>query len=308
MLLNERAGSIATPMPRIVEGNSRNLQDVEAFLRALEALGQHPDPNARELFTPGAELIIARAPGRLDVMGGIADYSGSLVLQLPIAEAVLAALEVTGDRSLRFVSLAGTQKIAASRKFEMRLEEFERAGVPIEYSEARAIFARRHEDHWAAYVAGTFLVLMREHGVHFRNGARILIVSHVPEGKGVSSSAVLEVAVMCAVLASINLKLDAREIALLCQKVENLVVGAPCGVMDQDHLGVRTKRSIARVAVPAGRCFRVRSHPFRNRDCRNRFGRPPCGHGRCLRRCPRGRFYGLSPDRGRCRLSGARVH
>ena len=28
----------------------------------------------------------AAAPGRLDVMGGIADYSGALVLQMPIAQ------------------------------------------------------------------------------------------------------------------------------------------------------------------------------------------------------------------------------
>lgn len=28
------------------------------------------------------EVFVARAPGRLDVMGGIADYSGSLVLQV----------------------------------------------------------------------------------------------------------------------------------------------------------------------------------------------------------------------------------
>jgi len=26
------------------------------------------------------DIVVARAPGRLDVMGGIADYSGSLVL------------------------------------------------------------------------------------------------------------------------------------------------------------------------------------------------------------------------------------
>ncbi len=32
-----------------------------------------------------AALTVARAPGRLDVMGGIADYGGSLVLQLPLA-------------------------------------------------------------------------------------------------------------------------------------------------------------------------------------------------------------------------------
>lgn len=36
---------------------------------------------------------MTRAPGRLDVMGGIADYSGSLVLQLPLAEACHVAVQ-----------------------------------------------------------------------------------------------------------------------------------------------------------------------------------------------------------------------
>jgi L-arabinokinase len=55
----------------------------------------------------------------------------------------------------------------------------------------------------------------------------------VPEGKGVSSSAALEVATMSAVAAAFDIEIGPREIALLCQRVENLVVGAPCGVMDQ---------------------------------------------------------------------------
>ena len=38
---------------------------------------------------------------------------------------------------------------------------------------------------------------------------------------------------MQAVAAAYELKISAEELALLCQKVENLVVGAPCGVMDQ---------------------------------------------------------------------------
>ena len=38
-------------------------------------------------------VLVARAPGRLDVMGGIADYSGSLVLQLPLAEACHVAVQ-----------------------------------------------------------------------------------------------------------------------------------------------------------------------------------------------------------------------
>lgn len=37
---------------------------------------------------------MSRAPGRLDVMGGIADYSGSLVLQMPIHEACHVALQM----------------------------------------------------------------------------------------------------------------------------------------------------------------------------------------------------------------------
>jgi L-arabinokinase len=55
----------------------------------------------------------------------------------------------------------------------------------------------------------------------------------VPPGKGVSSSAALEVAVMQAVTVAFDIEIDGRDKALLCQKVENLVVGAPCGVMDQ---------------------------------------------------------------------------
>jgi L-arabinokinase len=61
----------------------------------------------------------------------------------------------------------------------------------------------------------------------------MLINSQVPGGKGVSSSAALEVAVMQAIAAAFDLPVSPREMALLCQKVENLIVGAPCGVMDQ---------------------------------------------------------------------------
>jgi L-arabinokinase len=177
------------------------------------------------LFDSQRNIIITRAPGRLDVMGGIADYSGSLVLELPIAEATLVALQKDDARILRLTSEALT--------FEMPLADFERDGQPIEYDEARAYFKRDNTQQWAAYVAGVFLVLMRELGTRFNQGARVLISSRVPEGKGVSSSAALEVATMSAVAAAFDIELAPREIALLCQRVENLVVGAPCGVMDQ---------------------------------------------------------------------------
>ena len=74
---------------------------------------------------------------------------------------------------------------------------------------------------------------MRERSVTFSDGASIAIDSQVPEGKGVSSSASLETAAMAAIAIAFDVPLSADEIALLCQQAENLVAGAPCGVMDQ---------------------------------------------------------------------------
>ncbi len=215
----------------IVRGNTHDLSDVSEFLETLSTLADHALPQLRTFFNPRAELTITRAPGRLDVMGGIADYSGSLVLELPIAEATLVALQKDVARRISIVSFVDDETRALS--FEMPLEDLEREGAPIEYDEARAYFKRDETNAWAAYVAGVFLVLARERATRFNHGARLLISSRVPEGKGVSSSAALEVATMSAVAAAFDIEIEPREIALLCQKVENLIVGAPCGVMDQ---------------------------------------------------------------------------
>jgi L-arabinokinase len=201
----------------IVRGNAHGLSDVSRFLETLSTL---------TFFDPRAEITITRAPGRLDVMGGIADYSGSLVLELPIAEATLVALQKDEAPRISIISLVDNETRALS--FEMPLADLE-----LEYDEARKYFVRDETNAWAAYVAGVFLVLARERGVRFSHGARLLISSRVPEGKGVSSSAALEVATMSAVAAAFELEIEPREIALLCQRVENLIVGAPCGVMDQ---------------------------------------------------------------------------
>ena len=216
---------------QIVRGDAHGLRDVSAFVDTLGKLEEHSADDVKTLFDPRSDITIARAPGRLDVMGGIADYSGSLVLELPIAEATLVALQKSDERRLRIVSILESEALIVS--FEMLLADLERDGKPIEYAEARSYFKSEKSREWAAYVAGVFLVLMRELGTRFDHGARLLISSRVPEGKGVSSSAALEVATMSAVAAAFDVEVGPREVALLCQKVENLIVGAPCGVMDQ---------------------------------------------------------------------------
>jgi L-arabinokinase len=216
---------------RLVSGTSHGREDAAGFLATLDTLAERPERELRELLLPGADVFVARAPGRLDVMGGIADYSGSLVLQLPLREATFAAVQRDPQPRLRVVSLGAGG--APARVFEAALAAFERDGQPIGYAEARALFERDPATSWAAYVAGAFLALARERGVPLRQGARILVASEVPSGRGVSSSAALEVAAMTAVAAAFDVRLQPREVALLCQVVENRVVGAPCGIMDQ---------------------------------------------------------------------------
>ena len=215
-------------MYRVVHGDSSPEPDVQGFLDLLNNLADHPFAPARELFDTNADLIVTRAPGRLDVMGGIADYSGSHVLEYPIAEATFVAIQLNEQRTLNVVTLPTDEP---GRSFTMSLDVID--GPLIEYEAAREFFRQDGANRWAAYVAGVFLVLMRERNARFTSGANILISSRVPLGKGVSSSAALEVAVMSGVTKAFDISIDGRETALLCQKVENVVVGAPCGVMDQ---------------------------------------------------------------------------
>jgi galactokinase len=216
----------------VIHGRIDGYEDVAAFLDTLGRLDAHAAPDVRDLFSADRDLIVTRAPGRLDVMGGIADYSGSLVLQLPIREATLVALQGDPVPRLRIVSLQSDPALPPLT-FEMALADFEDEQGPVDYVRARTYFAQDPDRHWAAYVAGAYLVLARECGLRFREGARMLIGSRVPAGKGVSSSASLEVASMQAIIASAGVSLAPRELARLAQMVENLIVGAPCGIMDQ---------------------------------------------------------------------------
>src|SRR5215813_10425070 len=91
-------------MYSIVNSANHNLPDVRAFIERLNTLEQSPISEARELFAPRTELIVTRAPGRLDIMGGIGDYSGSLVMELPILEATFVALQRDPARRLKIIS------------------------------------------------------------------------------------------------------------------------------------------------------------------------------------------------------------
>jgi L-arabinokinase len=191
-------------------------------LDRLRSLPASDDSRLREWLAPETPVYIGRAPGRLDVMGGIADYSGSLVLELPIARATLAMVQ----RHAKPVLEIATVRDDGWHVFSMPMAALREPALG-------QWFAERGGDRWPAYVAGVVQRALEHTPVGDPPGLRVLVESTVPEGKGVASSAALEVAAMMATAALVGEDRSASELAEVCQWVENHIVGAPCGIMDQ---------------------------------------------------------------------------
>lgn len=181
-------------------------------------------------------MRISRAPGRLDVMGGIADYTGSLVCEMPLDRAAAVALQERPDREVQVFSF---NLLDEHKPFTLR--------IPLDSIANRSIDELRREFNesgrkWAGYLAGCLAILQDEKLIDLRDpkqkGINLALLSTVPLGAGVSSSAAIEVATMMNLLDHFRIDRDAAgvdpmRVASMCQRVENHVVGAPCGIMDQ---------------------------------------------------------------------------
>jgi len=188
-----------------------------------------------DLFSTEEKIISATAPGRMDVMGGIADYSGSLLLQMPIKQTTTVSIQKRNDGVFHFRTQITKKK---TNDFIIHLSAIKDNSL----IEAGKVIKSVVGGDWAVYVLGCFLVLKKERKISLE-GANVFIESNVPWGKGVSSSAALEVATMNALNQLYHLSLGKEELAVLAQLAENLVAGAPCGLMDQlsSHLGQKNK-------------------------------------------------------------------
>ena len=140
-------------------------------------------------------------------MGGIADYSGSLVLELPLAVATWVAVQASDAPTL--VVESGDAAAAGAARVSIPLEDIVPA-APLPYRRGPRRVSRDPGRAWAAYVAGALVVLQHEHRHRLRHGARVLVRSDVPFGKGVSSSAALDVAAFEALAAFAGVTIDDR--------------------------------------------------------------------------------------------------
>ena len=184
--------------------------DATALLR--EALGGEPDG-------------VWYAPGRVNIIGEHTDYNGGLALPIALPHRAYLALRRREDRMVRLVSSRARESVDV-----LDLDAVGPKGAPGEVHG------------WSAYIAGVAWALERD-GLGPLSGFDAALVSCVPLGGGLSSSAALECAPAVALDEVDGLALagpacapdDAGRARLVaaCVRAENEVAGAPTGGMDQ---------------------------------------------------------------------------
>ncbi len=160
--------------------------------------------------------FIARAPGRVNLLGEHVDYNDGFVLPAAIDRATYIAFSPSGSDGSTIVAADFNNQVT-SFTLQSIFSKSSLDGSPLEG--------------WAKYPAGVAWSLM-EKGL-LVDGMNAVFASEVPRGAGLSSSASVELAFGAAWMNLGGWKIKPMELALLCQRAENQYVGVNCGIMDQ---------------------------------------------------------------------------
>jgi len=153
--------------------------------------------------------FVAAAPGRVNLIGEHTDYNDGFVFPAAISLRLYVAASITNGPS----HLASTE-FDDTASFDTSIQQ------PGTVSG------------WAGYAAGVAWALGQQGFTNLPN-VNALVMSEVPIGSGVSSSAALEMAFGALWNEIGGLGLTLSELARIGQLAENRYVGVNCGIMDQ---------------------------------------------------------------------------
>ena len=150
---------------------------------------------------------IGSAPGRVNLIGEHTDYNGGQVLPLAIDRRTWVAM--------RAAPAARTSRIVSDARGAVQFDvnSIEKTGQ------------------WSDYITGV-LASFHSRGVKLPQ-IEAVVLSNLPTGSGLSSSAALEMATAITLADLIAEELPLRELALISWRVETEFVGVSSGVMDQ---------------------------------------------------------------------------
>ncbi len=180
--------------------------------------------SVHELFSrrfDGDATSVVRSPGRVNLIGEHTDYNDGFVSPMAIDRQIDLAVRPRDDGQV--VLYSGESTTAAS----FAVDDLARV------------------DSWGVYPQGVVRAFADD-GLAVR-GFEGVLVSDIPGGSGLSSSAALELAVARALADITDLEWDAVDMALRCVRAENEWVGVACGVMDQMICATGVEGSVSRI-------------------------------------------------------------
>lgn len=164
--------------------------------------------------TPTGEVGTWLAPGRVNVIGDHVDYAFGVCLPFATTMATAVAARKRDDSIVRMASQSPSGEILrAEVDLPDLLTPAGTDGAPL--------------PDWRGYIAGTVHALGA-------GGMDIAVVSDVPLGSGLSSSAALECAVAVAARDLHGLPVSDDDLIAAAMKAENHYVGANTGGLDQN--------------------------------------------------------------------------
>ena len=154
------------------------------------------------------EPVIARSPGRINLIGEHTDYNMGFVLPAAIDKAIYFAASPREDGEIHLYANDLDEHYSGT------IQSIEKSGMQ-----------------WPDYILGS-LQQLQQNGYDIK-GFNGVIGGDVPLGAGLSSSAAVECASLFAFAKIFSLDIDRLTIVKLAQKAENFFVGVMCGIMDQ---------------------------------------------------------------------------
>jgi len=153
--------------------------------------------------------VVSTSPGRINIIGEHTDYTGGISIPVAIDRYVTCSLSKRTDRDCFFFS---------QNYSDLWKTNLDNLGADL-------------SEQWRKFVYGALELLGKR--VRISQGVNILIFGDVPTGRGVSSSAAIELSLLNGLCELFSIQMDPTEIALMAQQIEHQFIGVKCGLLDQ---------------------------------------------------------------------------
>ncbi len=154
------------------------------------------------------EPIIIRSPGRINIIGEHTDYNDGFVLPAAIDKAIYFAISKRVDDEIHIYTNDFNEDFIGNVNNVIK-----------------------SKTQWANYILGVIKELQKSGKI--LTGFNAVIMSDLPVGAGISSSAALECATAFALNELFHLQLQKMELIKIAQKAEHNFANVQCGIMDQ---------------------------------------------------------------------------